>query len=630
MNFESLVWIVPLLVAGLGAWKPRFGLVTFAAALPLFGSPPGGPYLAALDVAAVAAILTSVRAVKKRYPGEPDWRHSGLEWPVAAWVAVSLASMVPLVYHPPAWTANAMAGLLSALPGVQSGLPFHSWRALANLLLGVGLFFSVRRAFSGRSLLPLGYGLAAGSGLVVLLGLGEFSGLFVLDTYRVIGDPLYDSRLHSLFFHSAWLAEYLILAVPLAAAALLMGGRWSRVAGLTLIGLSALAVVFTQQRGAWLALLAEVAVLPMMLSRDGARRARWRWVALAVVVLLLVSAGAIAYLRPDLAAPVADRFDDLASDLSGRPALWGAAAELTKERPLLGWGLGSFATAYDKIHPPGKQESWRYRGTAHSLYFHTLAERGLLGLLALVALGWALLRGLREVTSRRNAGNQSLGTGLLVSFVGLIVYGLVQYVVYLKNIELLTWLLLGAASLVMAGMPQGGARRLAQVLCLAVLVATPWRWLTTEPLTSRYDRSYGFHEFEHQRSRRGLRWTEGRAMLLIPWDGEVLHVELVDGHPRASARQVDVVIRADGRRVWSGRVSDRWQEIDLVLGVATAETVAIGLTIEPTFRPAFDYRAYDDLQPSRDIRRLGIAMANFRWDAQPPSAFSLNARPRSR
>ena len=63
MNFEILVWIVPLLVAGLGVWKPYLGLVALAASLPLFGSPPGGPYLGALDAAAIAAILTSIRAV---------------------------------------------------------------------------------------------------------------------------------------------------------------------------------------------------------------------------------------------------------------------------------------------------------------------------------------------------------------------------------------------------------------------------------------------------------------------------------------------------------------------------------------------------------------------------------------
>ena len=55
---EDLVWLVPGIVIVAGVWRPRAGLLVFAAALPLFGAPPGGPYLAALDVAAIAAIAT--------------------------------------------------------------------------------------------------------------------------------------------------------------------------------------------------------------------------------------------------------------------------------------------------------------------------------------------------------------------------------------------------------------------------------------------------------------------------------------------------------------------------------------------------------------------------------------------
>ena len=59
--FEHLVWLVPLTVAATGAWRPRAGLLVLAGSLPLFGSPPGGPYLAALEVAGLAAILAAWR-----------------------------------------------------------------------------------------------------------------------------------------------------------------------------------------------------------------------------------------------------------------------------------------------------------------------------------------------------------------------------------------------------------------------------------------------------------------------------------------------------------------------------------------------------------------------------------------
>jgi hypothetical protein len=128
MSFETLIWIVPAAVLLAGAWRPRYGLVVVVATLPLFGSPPGGPYLGALDATALAAVLTSLRRPRPRGPGEPDRRRSGLEWPVGAWVTVSLVSMLPLVYRPPAWTWEALAGLALVFPETQSGMPLYTWR----------------------------------------------------------------------------------------------------------------------------------------------------------------------------------------------------------------------------------------------------------------------------------------------------------------------------------------------------------------------------------------------------------------------------------------------------------------------------------------------------------------------
>ena len=56
--FETWIWFVPVAIVLAGWWWPRAGLLVFAATLPLFGAPPGGPYLAALEVSALAAALT--------------------------------------------------------------------------------------------------------------------------------------------------------------------------------------------------------------------------------------------------------------------------------------------------------------------------------------------------------------------------------------------------------------------------------------------------------------------------------------------------------------------------------------------------------------------------------------------
>ena len=617
MDFERLIWIVPIAVAAVGAWRPRYGLVLLAASLPLFGSPPGGPYLAALDVAAVAAIGVSLLAIRRRFPGEEDWRHSGMEWPVAAWVAVSLISCLPLVFHPPAWTANALGVVVRALPGVQSGFPFYTWRAVANLLIGFGLYWAVRRAFAGHPLRPLGRGVAVGVGALVVLGLGELAGLISLDGYRAIGAPLYDARLHSLFFHSGWLSQYLVMALPFAAASLLTGGRWSRVAGVSLLAGGLLTILFTMQRGAWLVALAQLCFLPLLLRPGHGRRLMFRWIAAGLVIVLLTGGLTVAFLQPELSRPLLERVTENVTLLSGRPTIWRGALELARERPLLGWGLGAFATAYDQIHPPGSEGAWQYRGTAHSLYFQTLAERGLIGLLALFAVGWALRRGLGEASAVKTGDRFAMSVGLLLALVGIAIYGIVQYPFYLKNSEFLAWLLLGAGSLMMAGAPPNSARRLAQAVLLVALLLAPWRWVKAEPPSSELDRMVGFHEVKKAGSAVS-RWTEGDALWAIPWKGRILHLRLVDGHPRASSRSVEVVIRADGREVWRGEAPRRWTVIDLDIGAPTAERLALGIEARPTFRPFSDYRGDPELPPSRDIRELGVVVSDLYWDNQRP------------
>lgn len=608
MSFEALLWIVPVAVLAVGVWRPRYGLVVLAAGLPLFGSPPGGPYLGALDAAALAAILTSLRAIRKPYPGEPDWRHSGMEWPIAAWVTVGAVSMVPLVYHPP---GGSLFGLLEALPGTETAFPLYTWRALANLLLGFGLYFAVRRAFAGRPLRPLVLGLGSGVALVVVAGLAEFAGLVSLASYRAIGEPLYDQRLHSLFFHSAWLAEYLIIAVPFVVAGLATASRSLRLASVALAVLASLTVVLTQQRAAWLVLCAQLVAIPFLLrGRD--RASTVRWIALALVVVLVAGAATVSYLRPDVVAPFTERLTRLTTDLSGRPVLWGAAAELTRMRPLLGCGLGSFSLAYDELHPPGTRQAWRFRGTAHSLYFHVLAERGILGLVALLAVGWAAASGLSSVSGRSDPRQARPAAGLLFALVGAAVYGLVQYIFYLKNIEFLVWILLGAGSLLMAGSPPRPSRRVAQAILVVAVVLLPMRW-SVDPITSHHDGMYGLHEIERKPGRR-LRWTEGRAAVEVEWEGETLYLDIIDGHPKAGARQVEVALTVDGSEMWKGEAPVRWETVALEVGPPSAETLTLGLSVEPTFRPFSDYRSYPDLPPSRDIRELGVAISGPYWD----------------
>ena len=186
--FETLIWSVPAAVFVAGARWPRAGLLIFAATLPLFGAPPGGPYLGALDASALAAIVTGLRG---RAPSE----RSSLDLGVLAVLAVALASFFPVAYRPPSWSPDALLGLLAVFPGIERWNVLFTWRALANLLLGVGLYFAVKRSFSDGSVRALGWALGAGlsTGRTVPVRRSVSLGLFPLGVdggVRRPGEPV--------------------------------------------------------------------------------------------------------------------------------------------------------------------------------------------------------------------------------------------------------------------------------------------------------------------------------------------------------------------------------------------------------------------------------------------------------
>ena len=487
--FESVIWIVPVAVAAAGLWRPRAGLLVLAARLPFFGSAPGGPYLAALDIAGLAAVAMAWR------PGWRDGRveRSSLDWPVAAWVVVSVVSLVPFAYHLPSWQPSVLVGLLRSLPEIPTATVLHTWRALLNLLLGWGLYRAVRRTFVGESLNILGAAFGVGLAVALVFGLAEHAGLVDLGSYRAIGGPLYETRLHSFFFHSGWFAEYVVVALPFAVASTMVGGARRRRLGLALLVLALVALPFTEQRGAWFAALAQLAVLA---SFSGARLLRDRrglW-PIVTVALGVVAVGSVLMIsRPETASPLLNRLGESTANLSGRPHLWSVSARMLAERPLLGWGLGAFAPAYDLVHPRGSTEAWPYRDTSHSLYFHVGAERGLLGLLALGVLVCALVIGFRYCVKSNRHSESAIAVGLLISAVGFAVNGLVQYMFYLRNIEWLFWIFLGAASLLSGSHRPRWLDRIAQMLIIATVMLLPWRAFWLEAIPGPGDRSFGFH-----------------------------------------------------------------------------------------------------------------------------------------
>jgi putative inorganic carbon (HCO3(-)) transporter len=195
-------------------------------------------------------------------------------------------------------------------------------------------------------------------------------------------------RVNSVFWDPNVYGRYLALVIVVATAALLWVKERRSFALLTvLIGVLWLGLAQTFSESSFIALLAGLAVL-------AAIRWSWRWTLAAVAVGIVAGALAVT-LVGGKSVNFSNLLDRLNIVTSGRADLVQGGLDLFAERPLQGYGSGSFQTAY-RDHRANKDIPV---SISHTEPITVAAEQGLLGLLLYVALIvvalWTLSSGIR-------------------------------------------------------------------------------------------------------------------------------------------------------------------------------------------------------------------------------------------
>ncbi len=187
------------------------------------------------------------------------------------------------------------------------------------------------------------------------------------------------------FVHPVVFGEHMAIATLGGACVLLRPAlKASRRAAALLTALIFAALVFSQTRMALFAALAGFAVVALLEPR--ARR----W---ALPALLLVAAvGAAWEFLPNGGRTISALLTpyDPHNPHQMRWILWDAALNMFRDHPLFGVGPGGYHRLFSTYHI-GLLEGESQWGSAHNLYLHQLAERGLLGATALLALCATLL-----------------------------------------------------------------------------------------------------------------------------------------------------------------------------------------------------------------------------------------------
>ena len=164
-------------------------------------------------------------------------------------------------------------------------------------------------------------------------------------------------------------------------------------------------IVLTLSRAAWLAALIAGAVLLV------GWRPRWKWVAVSLLPILFVAVLA--------GHPLLERARHFA-DPSGRLHIWKAAAQVFRERPLLGCGPEAFQLAFAPHRTP---EFWAVEwgatpAKAHNEPLHLLATQGLLGIAAALILFVGLLRDGRAAWRESGNEERTWSTAIIAGLAG--------------------------------------------------------------------------------------------------------------------------------------------------------------------------------------------------------------------
>ena len=261
------------------------------------------------------------------------------------------------------------------------------------------------------------------------VGFVEFATRHIFLNPKVIASNQFSDyfRVNSVFFDPNIFGRFLVVVIVLLVAWVCWQKRNRQVAlGALAVAILFCGLVITLSQSSFVALLAGLAVIAAL---------RWslRWT-IGVVVAALLIGGVAAVIGSGAlgGGRTADRVT------SGRAALVTGGGELFVERPLQGWGAGSFARQYRRSNNVSFESA---ASASHTIPVTVAAEQGVLGLIAYLALlALAFIRALRGA---RSAPWPEMQVGVAAAFTAVVVHTLI-YAAFLE--DPLTWVLLGVAT----------------------------------------------------------------------------------------------------------------------------------------------------------------------------------------
>ncbi len=233
--------------------------------------------------------------------------------------------------------------------------------------------------------------------------------------------------------YGAALAIYLIMALTYVFLPGIKRGRKIIIIGV--VALLSLALTLSNCRAAWISMVASLAVLICVLLRI-----KFSWIAtIAVVLVGLFFAfqnqiiDALEKNNQDASGNLVENIQsitNISTDASNLERInrWQSAFRLFNERPVFGWGPGTYQFVYAPYQMSKEKTIISTNagdgGNAHSEYFGPLAEQGVMGsLLVLVLVVVTVYCGIKTYLRCKNKSAKVLVLGATLAFFGYFVHG---------------------------------------------------------------------------------------------------------------------------------------------------------------------------------------------------------------
>ena len=249
--------------------------------------------------------------------------------------------------------------------------------------------------------------------------------------------------------YGAALAIYLILALTYVFIPGISKGRRFLVIGV--VALLSLALTLSNCRAAWLSMIASLGVLVCVLLKI-----KFRWVAAAVIILVGLFLTFQNQIIDTLEKNNQDASGDLVENIQSitnistdasnleRINRWQSAFRLFNERPVFGWGPGTYQFVYAPFQMSKEKTIISTNagdgGNAHSEYFGPLAEQGLVGSLLVLALVVVTVTcGLKTYSRCKNKKAKVLVLGATLAFFGYFIHGFLNNFLDTDKLAIPVW-----------------------------------------------------------------------------------------------------------------------------------------------------------------------------------------------